>query len=225
MTVDTGSRSRTAVVVGAVLVILAAGLGLTFCGGDGGSSSSGTTTSTGPGPTGSSPSTTEGARTPLAKDGRAVTAALFAPVGGPKPVASVEGTVDTYLADGRQQPAVADIVAVEIGPADILLRWRIRSTGPALRLQLTTFSSESRPQLTASEVTLMSPAADEEAGPFRFSAGQFGRACVCSITPIEIDATGQEMTGLYPLFSSVPTEVEVRIPGFPPITAPVTVRS
>ncbi|MGH9153663.1 MAG: hypothetical protein ACRD03_14970, partial [Acidimicrobiales bacterium] len=133
-----------------------------------------------------------------------------------------EGSVET---SAGARPAIAEVLAVEVEDAAILLRWRLRSTGETLVLRATTFSSFGQPSRSATEVALVDPAGQELARPFRTRGTSFGISCICSFVPNEVDGTGQELTGLYPRFSRDAPEVEVRIPGFPPITGvPVTRR-
>ena len=208
----TTSRSKTGLIVAVAVVVLAlaVGLGLTLFGDDDrepdGSSTSG-----------------RGGGTALQKEAEELSGALLGAGGDATSVGSARGSVDTYSDSGRMQPAVAEIVAVEAGSSGTVLRWRLKSAGAPLRLRPSTLSSSEQPALGATEVTLVDPAGKELAKPFRFRAGDYGVSCVCSSTPNEVDQTGQELSGLYPPFSQAPTRVEIRIPGFPPITGvPVT---
>lgn len=211
-----GLLAGAAAVAVAVVVVLAGVLG----GGDGG----GNGTGTGEPPQGTP--TTAGGRTPLARDAEQVTRALLDPADDlPAAVASAQGSVET--AGGPERvPAVAEIVAVEAGSDDILLRWRLRSAGGVVEVDVISLSAGSQRGDTTGGVVLVDPVSREEAGPYRYRTqdGSPG-VCICSISPVNVDGRGQELSGLYPLFSTTPSQVDVRIPGFPPITGvPVTRR-
>ncbi len=209
------SRTGVVVVVAVAVLALALGLGLTMFGRD---DSDG-------GKPGSSTSSGGGSRTALQKEAEQVSGTLLGAGAEAAPLARAQGSVDTYSDSGRMQPAVAEILAVEVGPSGTLLRWRLRSTGALLNLRSSLFSSSAQPSGSASDIALVNPAANELAKPFRYRPGQFGISCVCSSVPDKVDQTGQELTGLYPPFSQEPTQVEIRIPGFPAITGiPVTRR-
>ena len=213
----TTSRTRTGLIVAVVVAVLAVVFGVITLGrddGDGGSDGAQPPSSRGSG----------GDRPALAEEGEELQKALLGAGSDTPPVGSAQGTVDTYDSR-RMQPAVAEIVAVEIGPSGTLLRWRIKSTGEPLSLRPSTFSSPEQPSGVGSDIALVSPAGKELAKPFRYRPGQFGVSCVCSSIPTKVDRTGHELSGLYPAFSQEPTQVEVRIPGFPPIAGiPVTRR-
>lgn len=196
------------------VVVVAVALGLAVCAVDdddgGGGSAPGT----------SAPSTGDG-NTPLRRDAEEVAAALLGEGEEAPAVGRAEGSVET---SAGARPAIAEVVAVEVEDAAILLRWRLRSTGETLVLRATTFSSFGQPSRSATEVALVDPAGQELARPFRTRGTSFGISCICSFVPNEVDGTGQELTGLYPRFSRDVREVEVRIPGFPPITGVPVVR-
>lgn len=131
-----------------------------------------------------------------------------------RPVASATGTVLTY-GQGRQ-PAVAEVLSVEAGPADTLLRWRLKSTGPLLPLNPSTLRQSENSGVDAVDVALVDPAEQKLFLPPRFKTQDDFR-CVCSLTPNAVDGRGQVLTGLYSLLSQGAGVVEVRIPGFPTI--------
>lgn len=188
-----------AVVVAAVAVVLVV---LGPCGGGGG-----------PGGTGNGDGSTATSRATQALEAQAkqVTAAVLGGDGAGTAVASAQGTVRTY---GGVQPAVAEVLSVEMTGSAILLRWRLKSTGPLLDLRPETLRES--PGTEAADVALVDPVAQRQAKPSRFKES-FGVRCTCSIVPNGIDGTGQILTGLYPLLAEDTKQVEVRIPGFPPI--------
>ena len=213
-------RSRSVLVVAAVAVVavlLMAVLATVLGGGDerdgGGPGTSSATTAAG------------GPESALARDAEKLTRALLAPADDPAPaVAAAQGTVQTNE-EPRAQPAVAEILAVEVGPSSILLRWRLRSTAGSLDLDGLTFAPPTEPSSSSLlGVALVDPVGRESVRPYVFRAREYGVSCVCSIVPVEIDRRGQELSGLYPLFTTAPAQVEVHIPGFPPIGVPVTRR-
>lgn len=213
----TTSRTKAGLIVAVVVAVLAVLFGVITSGRDNGEGGGG-------GVQPPSSTASGGDRPALAEEGAQLQKALLVAGTDTPPVGSAQGMVDTYDSR-RMQPAVAEIVAVEIGPSGTLLRWRIKSTGDPLSLRPSTFSSREQPSGVGSDIALVNPAVKELTKPFRYRPGQFGISCVCSSVPTKVDRTGQELSGLYPAFSQEPTQVEVRIPGFPPITGvPVTRR-
>ena len=215
------ARKGVLVGVGAAVVVVVVVLAVVLGGGgdgDGGGTSTGEPTEATP--------TTAGGRSALARDGEQVDRALLDPADDlPAAVASAQGGVKSS-GQAELLPAVAEIVAVEAGSHDILLRWRLRSAGGVLDVDALSLSPGSRLGEATDAVVLVDPVGREEAGPFlyRTREGRLG-ACVCSMAPVNVDERGQELTGLYPPFSTTPSHVDVHIPGFPPITGvPVTRR-
>ncbi len=190
-----------------VVLVAVAILGPCRGGGGGGGSHDGSTT-TPPGSSGS-----------LKDQAKKVTASVLGGGGSQPALGSAQGSVRTF--DGPQA-AIAEVLSVETGPAAVLLRWRIKSTGPTLRLLAETFRES--PGTDTADVVLVDPAAQKLAKPSRFR-DKFGVRCACSTVPVEVDAKGQVLTGLYPPLSEATQQVEVRIPGFPPITNVVVTRS
>lgn len=133
--------------------------------------------------------------------------------GDPEPsLGSVQGTVQTFEGGA---PAVAEILSVEVTAEAILLRWRLKSAGPLLKLRPDTLRES--PGTDAADVALVDPVAQKQAKPSRFKDRNALR-CTCSSVPLSIDAEGQIVTGFYPPLAEETKQVEVRIPGFPPIT-------
>ncbi|HET7489141.1 MAG TPA: hypothetical protein VFJ85_14515 [Acidimicrobiales bacterium] len=207
---DRRSKVLIGAVVAAVVVALLAVLLLR--GGDDGKA-----TANGPSTTTATP-VSVGGDDGLRRDGAAVAGRILAPPEAAPIVASAQGTVQSPDLP-HDQPAVAEILGVEAGPSDILLRWRLRTTGASIDLSPLFLRSATEATHSTSGVVLVDPAGHERATPFRFAAPGFDAAgCVCSSAPAQIDQTGQVLTGLYPLFSHPPSTVDVEIPGFPPIT-------
>ncbi|HET7489629.1 MAG TPA: hypothetical protein VFJ85_17005 [Acidimicrobiales bacterium] len=209
-------RTRTPVVLGVAAVVVVAVLAALVLrgGGGGGGTSPSTTTAT--------PVSAGG--TGLAGEGEALARRALASKGEGAPlVASANGTVGTLGAQ-KTQPAVAEVLGVEAGANDILLRWRLRSTGPVLDIDTLFFSPRYEPIFQMNGVALVDPSGKERGTPLTYRNARGGLRCACSITPFYVDQRGLELQGLYPLFTHAPAQVEVQIPGFPPITVPVTSR-
>lgn len=217
------ASSKTRAAVAVAVAVLVVGLGLTLCTSRQAGTGPDPATPGAPGTGTSATSAASGpADPPPRREADGITAALLGrgrEKGDEPALASATGMVDTYNDLARMLPAVAEIIAVEAEGASLLLRWRLKSAGETLRLRATTFSGDS-PSFQATEVAMVSPAGQESARPYRTDQG-----CICSSVPTDVDTTGQAMSGLYPMFSAVPAEVEIRIPGFPPIGGvPVTRR-
>ncbi len=143
-----------------------------------------------------------------------VTASVFAG-GDPEPsVGSAQGTVQTFQGP---QPATAEVLSVEVVPGGLLLRWRLKSTGPRLDVSPAAFSATGPPLTSSTGVSLVDAAAQQQAEPSRFRQ-PYALSCTCSMAPLHIDPKGQVLTGLYPPLREDTKQVEVRIAGFPPIT-------
>lgn len=191
--------NKARLVAGGAVVLLAAVLGLALCTGGGGNGGNG------PGPGGSSES--------LRDQGARVARDLLAGPDAEPSIGSATGTVET-VGQGAQ-PAVAEVLAVEVGPNDTLLRWRLKSTGPLLSVLGSTLGAST--QVDARGVAVFDPSAQKLFRSPLFSSSS-GNSCVCSLTPVKLDGKGQVLTGLYLPLPPGASRVEVRIPGFPPIT-------
>jgi hypothetical protein len=172
-----------------------------------------------PGPPAASGPAAGGGTSALAQAAQEVTRQyLTAPE--PAVVASVKGTVRA----GRQDvPGTLDLLAVQAGPGSTAVRWRL-STDEPVRGVSTNYYNNIRNRLPDTDaVALVAKQANLRMLPGIWSgSGPSTNDCTCAYVPDELGPAGVELSSLYPALPDTVTEVELRVPGFPALAAPVT---
>jgi hypothetical protein len=200
------------------LALIAAGLlsaGLVACTGDSDASkdpkpSAGGSSSASPGAGGGS-----GAADKLAAQYLAATPTA------PAVLATVKGTVRT--GEGKDVPGRLDLLAVQAGPGSTAVRWRMATDQPIDSISSNYYRDPDRPVQDTSLVVLVAKSADLRLDPAVWSgSGPSSDNCTCSWNPTELGPDGLELSSLYPALPAEVTEVELRVPGFPAVTGPVS---
>ena len=143
---------------------------------------------------------------------------------GDKPVAGADGTIASNV---TKVAARADVLSVVADAASTTLHWRL-STAKAGTSVDPGLLSNTRGAPDTSAVSLYSAEQDVELLPGHWTANgatiTLGAPCTCSKQPFETGPAGVELSGVYQTLPSGVSQVQIKIPGFPAITAPVTWR-
>lgn len=141
-----------------------------------------------------------------------------------QPVAGADGTISSDVA---KVPARADVLALVADDASTTVRWRL-STAAAGTSVDPGLLSNTRGAPDTSAVSLYSPEQDLELYPGHWTATDtsitLGAPCTCSKQPFETGPAGVELSGVYQALPDDVASIQVKIPGFPAITVPVTRR-
>lgn len=139
----------------------------------------------------------------------------------PEPVASASGGLAVV---GGAAPVVVEVLDVRAGPESTRLRWRLRSASSE-RVRVYTSALSLPTRFDTRLVALVDAAGQQQLQPFTFVPQRSDRdlGCSCSTLPDSVGPTGELMYALYPPLDSSTSEVDVVVPGVPPITGvPVT---
>lgn len=148
---------------------------------------------------------------------------LFAEDAQPAPATTVTGSL---LFNEKPVPVIVDIVEVRADESSTLLRCRMRSsTGQRVS---TLSSTMARPGIFDTRgIVLRDAAGKARLQPYTYEAesndvftGDPG--CTCSTLPINVDAEGVLLYGVFPPLDPGATTVDVLMPGIAPATVPVT---
>lgn len=138
-------------------------------------------------------------------------------------VATADGQVEASGSGGSRVPATVAVVAVVVSPTSTVLTWQV-STDQETRVDPLAFASGpdlGRP--VTDGVQIADSAANQLLTPSSFDKGRSAPYCTCSDTPASIGPEPQLLWAQYPALPAGTREVEVRIPGFPPLASvPVT---
>ncbi|GLY27098.1 hypothetical protein [Kineosporia sp. NBRC 101731] len=143
-----------------------------------------------------------------------------APVG--PAVASEKGVIYAYDQDtstSYDAPGTLDILAVDVSESSTHVRFSM-SAESELRLRLagyieTTLSGFHTATLVAEQADL------SMTGARWIGANELSADCTCGRRPEVVDADGVEVSLLFPALPASVTEVQLKVPGFVPLTAPV----
>jgi hypothetical protein len=194
----------------AVLLLAAA---LAGCSGDGSDSAE----APGPSRSQSSGGSSEGTKSVAAQ--KLTEQYLRAPV-TPVAVASVRGTVRS--ASGEDLPGTLDLLAVDAGSTSTAVRWKLSSDRPIEVVASTYYSRRDRSVADTTNVTLVAPSANLLLAAATWSgSAPASQDCTCARNPASLGPEGVELSSLFPALPSTVTEVQLRVPGFPPVSAPV----
>lgn len=140
-----------------------------------------------------------------------------------KPVvlASVKGKIRDGA--GRDVAGTLDLLAVDAGVTSTAVRWRLSSNQPVDTVSSNYYNQSERTAPDTSEATLTAPTAD-----LRLDSGiWYGTApasqdCTCAWVPRSLGPDGVELSGLFPALPTAVTQIELRVPGFPKVSAAVS---
>lgn len=135
-------------------------------------------------------------------------------------LASAQGTVKGGDGD---VPGTVDVLAVRASTASTVVRWRLSANEPVTTLSLDAYRNLDWKVDDVSGVTLVAKQADLQlkAGHWANSQVVSGN-CICAWQPNNVDSAGIELSMLYPALPASVTEVQLKVPGFPAISVPVT---
>jgi hypothetical protein len=135
------------------------------------------------------------------------------------PIASQQGSIE--VTNTEKTPATMDVLSLESNDASTVLRWRL-STPQQVAINSPQFSAR-RSNSSTSALTLVSTATDQ-----RLTLGEYVQvgftACTCSDLPYESGPGGVELSAVFGPLDAGATQVELNVPGFAPLTVPVTRR-
>lgn len=137
--------------------------------------------------------------------------------------ATVDGTVQVCDGDLGLKPmkATAEIVSVVAGPESTALSWRLlapeTTSLPSRGWFVRGLGNTRAVALVAGDQLLRPVVWQNEGNQFDWFVD-----CGCSRVPFDVGPEGVEMGGLYPALPPATTSVQVRIPGFPAATVPLT---
>jgi hypothetical protein len=164
-----------------------------------------------------------GGTTDLAKAAEQVTQQYLAgPDSSPAPaaIATVKGTV---RADAKDVPGTLDLLAVRAGPRSTEVRWRLSSATTTPGLSTNYYNNIENRLPDTDAVALVAKQANLRSLPGIWSVGSLNdQDCTCAYVPRGLGPAGVEMSNLYPALPANVTEVQLLVPGFPALTAPVT---
>jgi hypothetical protein len=137
------------------------------------------------------------------------------------PIASVRGEV--VASGGKKVPGTAELLAVQAGPTSTAVRWRMASDDPDVTLVPSAYSDPTKAIPDTAGVILVAKQANLllKTGHWAGKTAQSGE-CTCSWSARDLGPAGLEMSILYPALPTSVTEVELRVPGFPSLSGPVT---
>jgi hypothetical protein len=200
----------------AVLVVgLLIGGGLVACSG------SDSDSKPAPGPSTSSsasPGTGTGAQ---AEAARKLTAQYLATPTKPTVLASVKGTVRD--GSGKDVPGTLDLLAVTAGTSSTAVRWRLSSDDPIATVSTNYYNRTGRAVPDTTQVVLVAKSIDKRFSPATWLGSvPSAQECTCAYNPRSLGPEGVELSSLFESLPSTVTEVELRVPGFAALTAPVS---
>lgn len=138
-----------------------------------------------------------------------------------EPVAEAEGVVYGYEPEPFQNletPARLEILSLESSSASTLVRYVITAEEQTSE-QLSRYMPDSGGSM-GSRVELAAPQADLLLAPGNWSG--LSSDCTCTWHAKEFGPDGLQMSALFPALPDSVTEAQLVIPGFEPLTAPVT---
>lgn len=150
---------------------------------------------------------------------RQLVESLFAEDVQPTPAATVTGSL---LVNGQPVSLIVDILEVRAAESSTLLRWRLRSSTGQEAASLS--STMARPGLFDTRgIVLRDAAGSRRLQPYTYEPeksdifmGDLG--CACSTLPINVDAEGVLLYGVFPPLDPGATTVDVLMPGVAPAT-------
>jgi hypothetical protein len=147
--------------------------------------------------------------------------AQYLPAATPTALATVRGQVR----DGSEKdvPGTLELISVQAGANSTAVRWRIATDQPITSVSTNFYHRPLRSTADTSAVTLIAKQADLLLYPSVWAGTDaLSQDCTCSWTPSRLGPDGLEMSSLYPNLPASVTEVQLKVPGFPAVTGPVT---
>jgi hypothetical protein len=135
-------------------------------------------------------------------------------------LASVKGTIRDGV--GKDVPGTLDILAIDAGENSTAVRWRLSTDNSIDAVSTNYYHEGSRPVPDTSLVALVAKSINRRYSPATWGAPESpGEECTCAYNPRALGPEGVELSSLYPALPSTVTEVELRVPGFPALAAPI----
>ncbi|GAB3242169.1 hypothetical protein [Kineosporia babensis] len=140
----------------------------------------------------------------------------------PEPVASSSGVIYARPATGGsdfEAPGTLEILAVDVSETSTHVRFAM-SAQTELKLDLGGYVENT--QHGFNTVRLIAEQADLSMSGARWTgAKDLGSDCTCGRRPEVIDDRGVQVSLLFPVLPENVTEIQLKVPGFVPLTAPV----
>ncbi len=115
------------------------------------------------------------------------------------------------------------MLAVEAGPSSTMVRWRLATDTQAGGVSTNYYNNIENRLPDVDAVAVVAKQANLRTLPGIWSGtGPSSKDCTCAYVPREIGPKGVELTSLYPSLPASVTEIELRVPGFNPLTAAIT---
>jgi hypothetical protein len=139
----------------------------------------------------------------------------------PAVLASVSGQVVGSDGHGTtlQVAGTVDLLSVRAGPNSTAVRWRMSTVQP---FELLSSSAYRTAELAVPDVSAVTLVATQANLLLRTGHWLQPSDCTCAWLPNGLDSTGVEMSILYPALPASVTEVQLKVPGFPAVSGPVT---
>ncbi len=139
----------------------------------------------------------------------------------PNVIATVKGTVRDGT--GKDVPGTLDLLAVQARPGSTAVRWRLSTDQPIGSTSTNYYNNAIFRIPSTDAVALVAKQINLRALPGIWSRGDFNTTdCTCAYVPRKLGPDGVEMSSLYPALPENVTEIQLRVPGFPALAAPVT---
>ena len=135
-----------------------------------------------------------------------------------KPIASANGRLP--LVGSETIAARADILSAGASGATTVLKWRVATEVKRGGIFANMFGEGGAKDTSA--VVLISNSSNQRLWPNRIAYPANPSVCACSQMPQELGPDGVILSGEYPPLAASIADVQVSIPGFAPITVPVT---
>jgi hypothetical protein len=207
----TARQSAATATVAAFLVAVAAMLGA--CTGSSGGGSP--TTSAKPSGSGGA-----GGGTPLSRAAVQVEQ-QYLPARRPAALASVAGKVRD--GSGTMVSGTVDILSVLAGPGSTAVRLRLATDQPIQGVSTNYYQVDEHHAPDISGVALLAPTANLRLLPGIWSGSEpASDNCTCSKVPGALGPEGVELSAVYPALPANVTQVQLKVRGFPALSAPVT---
>jgi hypothetical protein len=199
----------------AALAILALGAGvLAGCTGDGDKDDKDPTSSASAG------TATTGAGNALSAEAARITAQYLNGT-APTVLASVAGKVRD--GSGKDVPGKLDLLAVQAGPRSTAVRWRLSTDDPIGTVSTNYYNYLYNRLPDTDAVALLAEEANLRMLPGIWSGtGLSSKDCTCAYVPGKVGPEGVELSSLYPPLPTSVTRIQLQVPGFPALAAPVT---
>lgn len=206
----TGRRRLSALTVLPALLVAAVTLAGCTNGGDDSPDDGGPRASSSPGSSGAAPSAEAAALAQQYLQNRR-----------PAAIASVSGEVVTGT--GSKPPGTLDILSVTASATSTAVRARLASDDTGVTVSTSAYKRDWHNNGDFSAVALLAQQANLRLLPGVWTGSiSASDNCTCSKVPSELGPEGVEISIVYPALPTSVSEIQLQMPGFPKVTAPVT---